>query len=62
MKRNGEKRAVEAENQDTEFATKTPRQNGLCADGRDCHHGRPEIAVLGWDVRSYRLSLRENKA
>lgn len=28
---------------------------------RPVSHSRPEIAVLGWDVRSYRLSLRQSK-
>jgi hypothetical protein len=28
---------------------------------RRARRSRPEIAVLGWDVRFYRLALRESK-
>lgn len=61
MKRNAEKTPIEVEDQDGAGATEAHRQvNGTTARGRD-NQTRPEIAVLGWDARSYRLSLRQVK-
>jgi hypothetical protein len=67
MKQNANKMSVEARDQDSSLhIVEAPNE----ASGAKtivlpsaCHapQPRPEIAVLGWDVRSYRLALRENK-
>lgn len=67
MKRNAEKLPVElgARNAASNIV-ELPRQgNGATTLVESAAHAarpRPEIAVLGWNVRSYRLSLRESKA
>jgi hypothetical protein len=68
MKRNAEKVSVEASYEESELRiVETPHQgNGATTLTLPsaCHadRRRPEIAVLGWNVRSYRLALRESKA
>jgi hypothetical protein len=68
MKRNAEKAQIEDNDE--------PVRLRIVESPNGCHGGtsltlpaagrgqqtRPEIAVLGWDVRSYRLSLRTSKA
>jgi hypothetical protein len=66
MKRNAEKISVEVGDEGSGLrAVKTPLGGSGATDltlpSANGHQPRPEIAVLGWDVRSYRLSLRENK-
>jgi hypothetical protein len=67
MKRNAEKSPVEDNDQEPRLhIVETPRQGGgatALSLPAECHadQPRPEIAVLGWNVRSYRLALRENK-
>jgi len=66
MKRNAEKILGEGGDEDSGLhVVEMPRQaNGATALTSPSAHSRqprPEIAVLGWDVRSYRLALRENK-
>jgi hypothetical protein len=67
MKRNAEKISIEVGDEGPSlYVVKTPHQgNGatsLNLPSAHLHQTRPEVAVLGWDVRSYRLSLREHKA
>lgn len=66
MKRNAEKSTIEAGCDEAGVSVlETPRQsNGVntAETAGNAHRPRPEIAVLGWDVRSYRLSLRSGKA
>jgi hypothetical protein len=65
MKRNEDK--VQAEVTNEEFRLRvapTPANGNGGAPSLPAHRAtgaRPEIAVLGWDVRSYRLSLRTSK-
>lgn len=66
MKRSAEKISDEADDEDSGLrVVKTNRGNGAAgvshSSDRDADQRRPEIAVLAWNVRSYRLSLRENK-
>jgi len=68
MDRNTQAARVEEADQSPNLrVVEAPRQRGgattlviLSA----CHavRPRPEIAVLGWNVRSYRLALRQSKA
>ena len=66
MKRNAEKLPVEANGHDSGMSNgEAPQQgngaNHIPSEG-NTPQPRPEIAVLGWNIRSYRLSLRTNKA
>jgi hypothetical protein len=66
MKRNAEKMQVEVDNQEPGMRVETAQQgSGATSMGLSsacqAQSPRPEIAVLGWNVRSYRLSLRESK-
>jgi hypothetical protein len=66
MKQTIEKTASDASRQDSELDF-DPSQQGcesashsvFSASSR--RHRRPEVAVLDWNIRSYRLSLRGNK-
>jgi hypothetical protein len=67
MKRNADKNPIEAGGEDsgTSVLETSRRRNGTntaLSSAADAPQQRPEIAVLGWDVRSYRLSLRASKA
>jgi len=68
MKENAENSPENGASQDAEVcSTETPRiGGGVAALTRPLAHlarrPRPEIAVLGWKVRFYRLALRESKA
>jgi hypothetical protein len=65
MKRNADKLPVEATDEESRLRiVQTPHNsNGaaLSLPANRATAARPEIAVLGWDVRSYRLSLRSSK-
>jgi hypothetical protein len=67
MKRDAEQIPVEVSEEALRIRIVKPRNGGhgglsltLPAAGQD-HQSRPEIEVLGWDVRSYRLALRASK-
>jgi hypothetical protein len=68
MERNTEASPVEEANQNPSLrVVEAPRQSRGATTlilPSACHapRPRPEIAVLGWNVRSYRLSLRQTKA
>jgi hypothetical protein len=68
MKRNAQKIQDEVGDQDSELhVVETPPQRGgaktlILPSAAHAPRLRPEIAVLGWEERSYRLSLRESKA
>jgi len=66
MKRNAEAVSSEAEQNPSLHVVETPRQGGGARtlpfpSASHAPRPRPEIAVLGWDERSYRLALRESK-
>jgi hypothetical protein len=64
MKRHADRISVEAGNRESEMSalpTSQEAQEVNLSASRPVSHSRPEIAVLGWDVRSYRLSLRQSK-
>jgi hypothetical protein len=68
MKQNSENSSVEVADQDPEsYAVETPRAGGSATtstlpSARHARQARPEVAVLGWKERFYRLALRESKA
>ena len=65
MKRNGQKVSNTANGNDTGVdVADAPNQNGDATSTKLARstQRRPEVAVLGWDARFYRLSLRDNKA
>jgi hypothetical protein len=68
MERNAEKMPVEVDEQDSGLhMVKTPHQGGgaktlILPSACHARQSRPEIAVLGWSARSYRLALRQGKA
>ncbi|MGP8200599.1 MAG: hypothetical protein ACLQU4_13980 [Limisphaerales bacterium] len=67
MKQNADNSPVEVANQDPEpCAVETPRSESSVSTfsppTRRVRRSRPEIAVLGWKERFYRLALRESKA
>jgi hypothetical protein len=68
MKQNAENSPVEVADQDPEsYGVETPRQGGSATTltTPSAYHSRrprPEVAVLGWKERFYRLTLRESKA
>jgi hypothetical protein len=68
MKRNAEKLPVEVCDQESESSAVGLRHQGnggiasVIPSGGQAPRPRPEIAVLGWNIRSYRLSLRQSKA
>ncbi len=67
MKRNAQKSTAETQIQDSGANDReaTHQGNGgttfVSRLGIQASRQRPEIAVLGWNERSYRLSLRESK-
>jgi len=67
MKQNAENSQTEDNDQQPDLhVVESPRQGGgaKAVNGsatRNRRSLRPEIAVLGWNVRSYRLSLRASK-
>jgi hypothetical protein len=68
MKQNAEKTSDEGADQGPDLhVVEKPRQEGNARtlrlpSSRRSRSSRPEIAVLGWDVRFYRLALRASKA
>jgi hypothetical protein len=68
MKQNAENSSVEVADQDAELSgVETPRAEGSATtltlpSARHSRRSRPEVAVLGWKERFYRLALRESKA
>jgi hypothetical protein len=67
MKENAENSPADGASQDAEVcSSETPRiGSGVAALKRPltrARRSRPEIAVLGWKERFYRLALRESKA
>jgi hypothetical protein len=67
MNQNAENSPVEAAGQDPELhVVETPRPEGgattlTLPSAGYARWARPEIAVLGWKERFYRLALRESK-
>jgi len=64
MTSNGEKTTTQVENPSAGCPSfELPRQ-GRNGSRQTCpeHQPRPEIEVLGWDARSYRLALRQHKS
>lgn len=68
MKQNVDNSSVEVADQGPELhVVETPSQGGGATtltppSTRHARQARPEIAVLGWKERFYRLALRESKA
>jgi hypothetical protein len=68
MKQNAENSPVEVADQDPELhVVETPCAGGnaitlIPRSVRHARQSRPEVAVLGWKERFYRLALRESKA
>ncbi|MGD0813214.1 MAG: hypothetical protein ABSA83_06390 [Verrucomicrobiota bacterium] len=67
MKQNAENSPVEVANQDLErCAVESPSSESSVSTfslpTRRVRRSRPEVAVLGWKERFYRLALRESKA
>jgi hypothetical protein len=68
MKQNAENLPVEVADQDRELCVvETSRPGGSATtltphSARHARRTRPEVAVLGWKERFYRLTLRESKA
>jgi len=67
MKQNADNIPDEAAEQEPELRVlESPRTasagaNSKPASTRQSRQSRPEIAVLGWNVRFYRLALRQSK-
>jgi hypothetical protein len=67
MKQNAENSPVEVADQDTELnevETSCPGGSATTLtlpSARHARQARPEVAVLGWQERFYRLALRESK-
>lgn len=65
MKQNADNITEEAAGPETNLqVAETPRRaNGNTnSKAREARQSRPEIAVLGWSARFYRLALRASKA
>ena len=68
MKQNAENSQGEMANQDQDLQiVEMPCPGGsgrtlMHSTARRATQSRPEVAVLGWNARSYRLALRESKA
>jgi len=68
MKQNADNSSVEVAGQSAGLhVVETPRPGGSATtltppSARHARRVRPEIAVLGWKERFYRLALRESKA